>query len=136
MINLSLLLGIFQSTLPRGERPWTAANPILADGISIHAPTWGATFFLFGTPICSCYFNPRSHVGSDKNFRSLSFGCYISIHAPTWGATCLQTIQVKRDTNFNPRSHVGSDPCFTKSLEIIHNFNPRSHVGSDPYFFM
>ena len=33
----------FQSTLPRGERPITAANATYTAGISIHAPTRGAT---------------------------------------------------------------------------------------------
>ena len=33
----------FQSTLPRGERPWGALPEGLSVSISIHAPAWGAT---------------------------------------------------------------------------------------------
>ena len=77
---------LFQSTHPRGVRPQTFTlffvfcyfNPrthvgcdtgiykdIFTVYISIHAPTWGATFYL----------------------STLSTLCGISIHAPTWGAT-------------------------------------------------
>lgn len=33
--------------------------------ISIHTPTWGATFAWVGKPCTMAYFNPRSHTGSD-----------------------------------------------------------------------
>ena len=57
---------LFQSTLPRGERPHTTHS---VDGI------WD--------------FNPRSHEGSDviRRVRFTGNGT-ISIHAPTRGATC------------------------------------------------
>ena len=56
-------------------------------GISIHAPTRGAT------RVCGLYrilnhdFNPRSHEGSDYLPVTVSGGNAISIHAPTRGAT-------------------------------------------------
>ena len=48
--------------------------------ISIHAPTRGATVLLSASPSSTRYFNPRSHEGSDSNFRqkvlfSLSKNC-------------------------------------------------------------
>ena len=78
--------------------------------VSIHAPTWGATYRnLFITILES--FNPRAHVGRDSRSHILLLGCMcfnprahvgrdvsgeqlknnqsVSIHAPTWGATWL-----------------------------------------------
>ena len=56
---------VFQSTLPRGERHNATVTGLDANVISIHAPTWGATRLL----------------SEIRNSHS------ISIHAPTWGAT-------------------------------------------------
>ena len=55
--------------------------------VSIHAPTWGATF-----PICIPFllrigFNPRTHMGCDICFNAHPIKKRVSIHAPTWGAT-------------------------------------------------
>ncbi len=55
----------FQSTHPRGVRPQPCDYVEKLPVISIHAPTWGATFLSF----------------------ILLAAIYISIHAPTWGAT-------------------------------------------------
>ena len=77
----------FQSTLPRGERllalhrhiHFYYFNPrshegsdhnsiipyIKYTGISIHAPTRGATGHVLVSQTVSLYFNPRSHEGSD-----------------------------------------------------------------------
>ena len=57
--------GAFQSSLPRGERRLYPHKSYSKRKISILAPTRGAT-----VPICKnilpiCYFNPRSHEGSD-----------------------------------------------------------------------
>ena len=60
---------LFQSTLPHGERPGCNLAFIDGDGISIHAPAWGAT-------------------------RIAERDCFIagiSIHAPAWGATLIET---------------------------------------------
>ena len=55
---------IFQSTLPRRERPLLLI--LLKDGE---------------------HFNPRSHEGSDQEPHNIYFQPCISIHAPTKGAT-------------------------------------------------
>ena len=55
----------FQSTLPRGERPDNVTLNFCIIRISIHAPAWGATAYLYPVYLMS----------------------YISIHAPAWGAT-------------------------------------------------
>ena len=101
----------FQSTLPQGERRYGIPDwSIVAEPISIHAPTRGATkrrdfsrhvknfnprshkgsdanpdpkFLAFS------YFNPRSHKGSDKLDEDINGEHEISIHAPTRGATAI-----------------------------------------------
>ena len=123
---------VFQSTLPRRERPASSAFvPLLANfnprsregsdismflycaiaGISIHAPAKGATPFSFAQSFNSSYFNPRSREGSDGGAQ----GFYL---APQ---------------NFNPRSREGSD--FLQCANCLCNvdFNPRSREGSDLY---
>ena len=83
---------------------------VSAKGISIHAPTRGATIFSGAACADREYFNPRSHEGSD-----IALFCMAVTIA-----------------YFNPRSHEGSDLYATYSNEIKSNdFNPRSHEGSD-----
>ena len=102
-------------------------------GISIHAPTWGAT--------------------EDAKFTY--FLTSISIHAPTWGATsgasmeaprvsefqsthprgvrrCPLTLSRHRHPHFNPRTHVGCDSSVWMTSTRFGYFNPRTHVGCDP----
>ena len=64
IITRSLLILVFQSTLPQGER--------LQRTLILNL---------------SHYFNPRSHKGSDQIQELGSDGLHISIHAPTRGAT-------------------------------------------------
>ena len=120
--------------------------------VSIHAPTWGATF--------------------DTPSDGLSFE--VSIHAPTWGATlavvfliCHESFQsthphgvrltdvslnrlvflfqsthphgVRRllsirhlyDGRFNPRTHMGCDASSGIPRGRCWGFNPRTHMGCD-----
>ena len=77
----------FQSTLPHGERPLATDEALASGGVSIHAPTWGAT------PQRPRKKPPRR----------------VSIHAPTWGATNYQVTDYLVIMSFNPRSHMGSD---------------------------
>ena len=65
--------GKFQSTLPRGERPYAVAVFASGDLISIHTPAWGAT-----------------RHGCDKKPVKK-----ISIHTPAWGATCSNFTRLK-----------------------------------------
>ena len=77
----------FQSTHPRGVRPFppTAVFPELP--VSIHAPAWGAT---------AC---------ADESLHE----AHVSIHAPAWGATATDTRHSDFDNRFNPRTRVGCD---------------------------
>ena len=100
---------LFQSTLPRRERPAQADKQNKWNAVSIHAPTKGATgisIIIFFSNAC---FNPRSHEGSDDNIIEISKNQYVSIHAPTKGATPAHTALRTLKTGFNPRSHEGSD---------------------------
>ena len=106
----------FQSTHPRGVR--RALHPAVrrVQGISIHAPTWGATSPPRTPQPAYHNFNPRTHVGCDvlyiqpsdafKEFQSThprgvrhrlpelpNRHTIISIHAPTWGATSSHYIK-------------------------------------------
>ena len=121
--------------------------------ISIHAPTWGATFFIYtfasstvfqsthprgvrrnrhgGRVISSDNFNPRTHVGCDIFYLYLCFVNGISIHAPTWGATRRSRRSRQSGGNFNPRTHVGCDTSTPIHNSSCQNFNPRTHVGCD-----
>ena len=128
---------LFQSTRPRGARPSARCphppvvcfNPrahVGRDGqprggrhgygVSIHAPTWGATKCSTTSAPTSSFqstrprgarlayrlytlvhsgFNPRAHVGRDKAAQQWQATDPVSIHAPTWGATsysCTYTI--------------------------------------------
>ena len=82
---------------------------VAADGISIHAPAWGATSF----------------------WRSSSYIIQISIHAPAWGATISSPISGKRFCNFNPRARVGRDSPICLPTFCGRHFNPRARVGRD-----
>ena len=101
---------IFQSTLPRRERPLLLI--LLRDGE---------------------HFNPRSHEGSDCT-NSVPFFVYlcISIHAPTKGATLPHLLQA-RSYYFNPRSRERSDvlTVFLTTLQLISIHAPARGATSD-----
>ena len=78
---------LFQSTLPRGERPGLLPGEEVKYEISIHAPARGAT----------------EAKGKSKEKKR------ISIHAPARGATDIIHMGGSYYTNFNPRSREGSD---------------------------
>ena len=62
---------LFQSTLPRRERPLPEDHFPDDAPISIHAPAKGATTPLFLLPPVLTHFNPRSREGSDKSEEEL-----------------------------------------------------------------
>ena len=68
-------MDIFQSTLPRRERPGEAGDVFPCEFISIHAPAKGATPSAWRQPCFSLNFNPRSREGSDT--------CWIPLPAST-----------------------------------------------------
>jgi len=82
----------------------------LYGGISIHAPSWGATAIL--QVYCQGN-NPISiHApswGATFPQNWVFMALLISIHAPSWGATPLPAMTCVTLTDFNPRTLVGCD---------------------------
>ena len=98
-------------------------------GVSIHAPTRGATFTGHGSPPhyrfqstrprgarlvwfdiangTAC-FNPRAHAGRDIGHLHMGHLVKVSIHAPTRGATTI-SVPLLHQNGFNPRAHAGRD---------------------------
>ena len=131
IMNLATFRGIFQSTLPRGERLGGVKNVIT-----------GKTDF-----------NPRSREGSDAALKLIrdneiisihapargatstagsdQDAIWISIHAPARGATCQMFLRQPLFHHFNPRSREGSDGRLRPPTGMHRNFNPRSREGSD-----
>ena len=123
----------------------------VAPYISIHAPTRGATIFIFVSHRCHQDFNPRSHKGSDQTDFSNNVYHRISIHAPTRGAThgsCSYSgadlISIHAPTRgatnnthkgliitFQSTLPQGERPKIWLILIMPFYFNPRSHKGSD-----
>ena len=56
----------FQSTHPHGVRPTLRGKPPQPAGVSIHAPTRGATNFVTPDTRVRRSFNPRTHTGCDQ----------------------------------------------------------------------
>ena len=61
-------------------------------GVSIHAPTWGATHHIQESQQVHYSFNPRTHMGCDIVTIVARPSTTVSIHAPTWGATTLRLL--------------------------------------------
>ena len=102
--------------------------------ISIHAPTWGATFVMARASLPLPYFNPRTHVGCDTS-QMRSVRLWNDFNPRTHVGCDRMNVSVTYSyRNFNPRTHVGCDPI--QKLLCVHllNFNPRTHVGCDENF--
>ena len=79
-------------------------------GVSIHAPTRGATLDCVLNHVRDSGFNPRTHTGCDTGLKNTR-----------------PTIR-----SFNPRTHTGCDIfCRCKACSLAFSFNPRTHTGCD-----
>ena len=129
-------------------------------GVSIHAPTRGATNPFPVVRLLLISFNPRTHTGCDHINRLFVISIGVSIHAPTRGATIIRrtfapifrAVSIHAPTRgattpnalglfrfecFNPRTHTGCDSCQNSAIIHLTGFNPRTHTGCDtqrPYF--
>ena len=104
----------FQSTHPHGVRLSHRHMFTAQIGVSIHAPTWGAT---------------------PSSYKVLNV-IRVSIHAPTWGATKSIEINANKKKSFNPRTHMGCDRTCSKHQLRYLRFNPRTHMGCDVLRFV
>ncbi len=78
---------MFQSTHPHGVRRHLPERCRTTIGVSIHAPTRGATCPRQSALHRQCCFNPRTHTGCDVFLLRQTKAITVSIHAPTRGAT-------------------------------------------------
>ena len=99
-------------------------------GISIHAPTWGATPLITGD-----YERARISIhaptwGATKVSVEQLTRFMISIHAPTWGATIGKNTFTITEL-FQSTHPRGVRRSYSLTAVITSNFNPRTHVGCD-----
>ena len=78
---------VFQSALPRRERPCHLRHTLKRFAISIHAPVKGATFIPFTHIIRFSISIHAPAKGATMSLRKNILNLYISIHAPAKGAT-------------------------------------------------
>ena len=121
--------------------------------ISIHAPTWGATSFIFPGLRSTFNFNPRTHVGCDitafrftpniwnfnprthvgcdqlMRLRNTINGRFQSTHPR--GVRLPLHCQQKRTTPFQSTHPRGVRLTVRACSAALSNFNPRTHVGCD-----
>ena len=121
---------LFQSTLPRGERPTPLRYGESGSRVSIHAPTRGATGCNPTPPRYERFQSTLPRGERQGGGKDLHICGGVSIHAPTRGATFLPH-GFPCIKGFNPRSHEGSDLRDIIIFLFKRCFNPRSHEGSD-----
>ena len=97
--------------------------------VSIHAPTWGATGWDWHTKHEQLFQSTLPH-GERRMAGSTARAFAVSIHAPTWGATTL-TILITSLMMFQSTLPHGERQAPCSRFRSHHSFNPRSHMGSD-----
>ena len=111
MMEEALLLHLFQSALPRGERQW---NQGLAGPVR--------------------YFNPRSREGSDgRHYRSICQRRNFNPRSREGSDERFVRMQCSL-RNFNPRSREGSDYDITKAL-LYMRISIRAPARGATYLF-
>ena len=100
---------LFQSTHPHGVRPERSDKGQGRPGVSIHAPTRGAT-------------QHKQRLGGNTEFQSthphgVRPGCRKALFLPV--------------SRFNPRTHTGCDAVRLPRGSTPQSFNPRTHTGCD-----
>ena len=119
----------FQSTLPHGERHPSLAGILHTEDVSIHAPTWGATF-IESEGLDFCEFQSTLPHGERPDLRIVESLVGVSIHAPTWGATPWRSYKNYLFPFQSTLPH-GERPYCASFPLCDPGFNPRSHMGSD-----
>ena len=122
---------VFQSTLPRRERPDNTSVPRIHPHHFNPRSREGSDSVLLHLRTSHSDFNPRSREGSD--IRSGRGGQAVAHFNPRSreGSDAYSSAFWRVITNFNPRSREGSDNSSSHSCRQIKNFNPRSREGSD-----
>ena len=120
--------------------------------VSIHAPTWGATYN-FRWPLrlhrfqsthlhevrlieirifCNIFsFNPRTYMRCDLPLVEEQTRRKVSIHAPTWGATGYLVTTPQASIGFNPRTYMRCDCIVNNWLtNIVQRYTFREYMQS------
>ena len=130
--NAKPQIPMFQSTHPHGVRRRYAHDRHFGQPVSIHAPTWGATFVrdcANGKDLVSIH---APTWGATLLIDYQYFMYKVSIHAPTWGATAA-TSCVEDTTIVSIHAPTwGATPRTISSEWRLNCFNPRTHMGCDP----
>ena len=89
--RLTALLCSIQSFNPRAHVGRDDGGSFLggAYGVSIHAPTWGATVTLCYPLYCLLFQSTRPRGARHLLSGFMELAAQVSIHAPTWGATAF-----------------------------------------------
>ena len=141
----------FQSTRPHGARPGLLSKSI-ANGVSIHAPTRGATAIRSWRPWTAWFQSTRPHGARPAWWQRWGPSTEVSIHAPTRGATDSVTSLLASVLFQSTRPHGARRPAMppqrrstkvsihaptrgaTKAARLPQKggrFNPRAHTGRD-----
>ena len=91
----------------------------------------GCDLFVSPTGFYKKSFNPRTHVGCDREwlFDFAIPEVFQSTHPR--GVRQISVNTINQRGRFNPRTHVGCDTTIAIIRAIIAGFNPRTHVGCD-----
>ena len=97
--------------------------------VSIHAPTWGATFVRRQYTQQES-FNPRSHMGSDASKGTSKKAAQFQSTLPH-GERPVKGRHCARCMLFQSTLPHGERPKHSTRFSCLRCFNPRSHMGSD-----
>ena len=142
---------VFQSTRPRGARR-AASAALHADGVSIHAPAWGATradawtdtwlsvsihapawgaTAAWNAAEDAAWFQSTRPRGARHRRSRQAVEVAVSIHAPAWGATRDSAMEVITMTEFQSTRPRGARRQDQTGRPHAQGFNPRARVGRD-----
>ena len=121
---------MFQSTLPRGERP-VPGTVLRFVRVSIHAPAWGATLKEQAAKTLAGRFQSTLPRGERPDNLCVHHVCRMFQSTLPRGERQGNHASVVKRYGFNPRSRVGSDGVESPPASAKSCFNPRSRVGSD-----
>ncbi len=124
---------MFQSTLPRGERPLRVAVVHRIGRFQSTLPRGERPRGSNRNRLRQTCFNPRSRAGSDQALLDSNGGVFrVSIHAPARGATSSSSPLPHAPRSFNPRSRAGSDAAglITNAPRLFQSTLPRGERRS------
>jgi len=98
--------------------------------VSIHAPTWGATFHCVTFYVVGMFQSTHPR-GVRRGLPRCIVLCHPFQSTHPRGVRPCQILSCRQMSCFNPRTHVGCDLRILKERSLRQRFNPRTHVGCD-----